>query len=154
MAVDDGVPGAVRIRGLKELRRAFKATGGSAYNNYMRKVFQRLAQRVVDASKPEIASESGSAAAAVTAIKSAVGGRIRLDGDQAPNLLGLVFGANQNRPRIGPTGRTFVGYNQFPQYDGRPRHIWPEVDDLRDEIADDVLKAIDQFFDSQGVPKA
>jgi len=144
---------AVHSPGLEQLRKAFRAAGSKAFDNHMKKVHQRLAQMVVDASKPGIAAESNRAAGAVTAIKSAVGGRIRLDATAAPMLPGIVFGAYQGRPRVGPTGRQFTGYNQFPSYDGTPRHIWPEVDELREKIADLHIEAIDSFLDSQGVPQ-
>lgn len=148
-----GGSGKVVTPGLASLRKAFRAMRSSEFDKYIRRVHRKIAEQVVDKSKPGIASESNTAASAVTAISSAVGGRIRLDLAAAPNVGGIVFGAHHGRARIGPSGRTFQGYNQFPQWRGEPYHIWPEVDAMREQIADEHLRAIDQFLDDKGVPQ-
>lgn len=145
--------GKVVTPGLASLRKAFRAMRSNEFDKYMRRVHRRIAEQVVEKSQPGIAAESSTAAAAVAPISSAVGGRIRLDLGAAPNVAGIVFGAHHDQPRVGPTGRTFQGYNQFTQWRGEPYHIWPEVDAMREQIADEHVRAIDQFLDDQGVPR-
>lgn len=143
----------VGARGLRELRRAFKAMGDKSFDRHFAQVHKRIAQQVIDAARPGVAEQSSRVAASMRAVTSATGAKVRVGGPDTPWAAGLIFGAARNRDRLGPTGRHYSGYNQFRSWWAGPYHIWPEVDELRDTIADDYAKAIDEFFGEQGVPR-
>lgn len=142
----------IRAAGLLNLRQAFKRSQGTAFDRFLAKAHQQIADQVVAAAKPGIAQVSSSTASATTAVKSASGAKVRVDRNEVPYAGGVIFGAVQNIRRVGPSGRRFRGYNQFRPWHAGPYHIFPELDPLRDQIADDYIQAIDDFFSSQGVP--
>lgn len=143
----------IRAAGLTALRRAFKNTSGKAFDKYLAKVHRKIAQDVVSAAKPGIAAVSSTTAAAVEAVTSAAASKIRISREEAPMAGGVIFGAIRTKRRIGPSGRVFRGYAQFRQFKGEPYHLWPELDAMRDTIADNYIKAINDFYDSEGVPR-
>ena len=166
------MPGAIDASGLKQLRRAFKAIGSKEFDRKMGQAHQAIAQQVIDRARPGLASESTRAAAALTAMRSATGAKIKVSPQDAPQAGGLIFGAHHDRwRRAGVRVRSqagirharpdimhkagFVkGYNQFPEYrENEPYHIFPEVDELRDQITADYQQVIDEFLGEQGVSK-
>lgn len=144
----------IGVQNLRALRRAFRASDGKAFDRYLAKVHKRIAADVVNAARPGIAAVSSTTAAAVEAVTSATGARIRVSREQAPMAAGVIFGAIRTKRRIGPSGRVYRGYAQFRQFrQNDPYHLWPELDTMREHIADEYVGAINEFFDQQGVPR-
>lgn len=146
-------PAKIDVTGLRALRKAFAAAGTPGFNAYMAKANHTIAKRVIDAARPGIAAQSSRVAAAVTAMRSAAGARIKIDHASVPWAAGVIFGAGTDLERRGPSGRVFVGYNQFRHFLGGPYHIWPELDQMRDAIADAYQEHVQEFLDRMGVPK-
>lgn len=150
--------GRVNVRGIRELRKAFAvASRGKGFDRYLAKAHQRIAQQVVDESRPGIAAQSSGAASAVTAVRSAARAAIAVDRATDPKVGGIIFGATHNMPRRRRTpsgGSTlYRGYNQFRSWHAGPYHIFPEVDRMGEQIAADYLAVVNEFFDDQGVPR-
>lgn len=143
----------INASGLRALRNAFKATGDRAWDRRMGKVHKRIAERVVTAARPGIAAVSSSTAGAVSAVTSALGARIKVDRADVPQAAGVIFGSGSNVQRRGPSGRVFVGYNQFRSWWAGPYHLWPELDSLRDSIAEEYAAEVQQFLTDHGVPR-
>lgn len=147
----------VRVTGLNELRKAFRAAGTNAFERHMRNAGERVADLVLERARPNVAGESSTTAAAMSAAKTATGVKIRVNRGQAPMAAGVLFGAYHDRVRVGPKRGRYHGFNQFPNWmqgpDGGPYFIWPEVNEVREQIADEYLDAIGEFLDMMGVPK-
>lgn len=139
----------VRIRGLNELRRALKATGGSQFAGRLKATNVKVGGIVLDAARPGIAAESSTVAANARVVRSEAGAKIR--GDDVKSG-GYLYGAAHNRQRRGPSGRRYKGYNQFPSFVAEGRHIEPAADAAMDEIADLYRDLFDGFLSEQGVP--
>lgn len=147
-------PTKVGVKNLRALRRAFRNTGSKSFDRYIAKVHRDIAKQVVSAAKPGIAAESSTTAAAVEAVTSSAGAKIRVSREAAPMAGGVIFGAIRTKRRVGPSGRAWTGYKQFRQFrQAEPYHLWPELNAMRESIADGYLEAVNDFFDSQGVPR-
>ncbi len=141
----------IRVKGLRELRKAFKAAGSKDLDKHLKTAHVKIAKVILDKARPGLAAQSTSVAASARVINSAAAARIKVDNVRAG---GTIFGAHQNQPRIGPSGRRFVGYNQFrPVARDMPYHIFPEADEVLEPIADEYEKALVAFLDEQGVPR-
>lgn len=136
---------------LAALRKAFAAAGTKDFDKWVGRIHQQLAQLVVDRTRSAVSSESSSTASALSASRSATGARIRISG-AVPQAAGVIYGAGHNVPRVGPSGRKFLGYNQFRVASAGPYYLWPQLDELRDEIARMYADALDGYLTKNGVP--
>lgn len=147
--------GKIDATGLKNLRGAFKQMGSKEFDRFLKKAHTEIAQKVVDKARPGIAAQSSSSAGAVVAVKSATKAAIRIDRNVTPQAAGVIFGAHRDRPRLinNANGtRTILGWNQFrPFRRDEAYHIWPELDEIRGDIAQAYVEQIGEFLDSQGV---
>lgn len=166
-----GSSAGIDASGIIALRKAFKAMGSKKFDRQLRAAHLMIAQQVVAASKPNVAAESRTVADAMEAKGSAAGARISISQADAPQAGGVIFGAYHNRWRLAGVrirrserirhlradaarkAGFFRGYNQFqPWRPGQAYHIFPELDELRDQIAADYVQVIDEFLSSEGVP--
>lgn len=139
----------VKVKGLAELRRALRATGGGGFRRRLVDANVKVGNIVLDAARPGIQAESSTVASNARVVRSETGAKIR--GDDVKSG-GYFYGANHNVPRTGPSGRRYKGYNQFPTFDADGRHIEPAADEAMDDIADLYVDLFDDFLTAQGVP--
>jgi len=147
------VAGKIDTSGLRALRKAFKNTGSKDFDKHLRAAHVKIAEQVIAAARPGVAAQSSRVAASMQPVRSAVGARIRVGGPDLPWTGGLLFGAMKDQERRTTRG-TMKGWNQFrPWTRGEAYHIWPEVDQVRDEIADTYTEGVHDYLTAQGVPR-
>lgn len=166
-----GTRAGIDASGIIALRKAFKAMGSKKFDRQLRAAHLMIAQQIVATAKPNVAAESRTVAAAMEAKGSATGAKISISQADAPQAGGVIFGAYHDRWRhagvrirryerirhlradVAHKAGFYRGYNQFqPWRPGQAYHIFPELDELRDEIAADYARVIDEFLSSEGVP--
>lgn len=80
------------------------------------------------------------AAASLKSAKQARKAVVSGGGARAQFFGGAEFGAGQDQPRVGPSGRRFLGYNQFQPWRGSGRNagyfLYPAIRDAEQEIVD------------------
>lgn len=148
--------GAVEIRGLTEFQRALRQIDRSLPRE-LRKVNKSAAEIVADAARTRAQSLGGVAAKSAPSIKATAEQRrakVALGGARYPFALGANFGALHDVPRIGPSGRQFAGYNQFPQWGGNQftggandRFLYWAISRKRDKFMGEYERLIDAFVD-------
>lgn len=144
-------PAAVQVVGLAELRKALREAGDKQMANALRDANTKVAALALERARPALAEVSSTVAASGRAMKSQVGGKVAFSSVRAG---GTIFGAHHDRPRVGPSGRVFRGYNQFRTTNPKGYHVGPEVDESLEEIASIYIDAVDEYMDAQGVPRA
>lgn len=140
----------VRTHGLDQLRRALRAAGDKAGLKELKRANVTIARKVLDRARPGIAAVSSTVAASGEAVQSQVGAKVRFTDVKAG---GVIFGAHHDKPRVGPSGRRFRGYNQFRTFKTAGYHVLPEAEQVDDEAADEVQAAVDRILDKYGVPR-
>lgn len=139
----------VAVKGLNELRRALRDDSG--LKNGFRSANFATGKVVLDAARPGIASESTGVAASGRAVRSTAGVRLSFSDVKSG---GYLYGSHKDRPRVGPSGRRYLGYNQFPAFDREGRHVEPAVEENMEAIADVYMTELDRVFDRNRVPRA
>lgn len=142
----------VSVTGLNQLRKALKQAGDREFLNELKKANMEVAGKALEYARPEIATASTTVAQESAVVRSERGGRVRFTNVRAG---GTIFGAHHDMQRVGPSGRQFVGFNQFrlPLSDGYDFFVAPAVDDHLDELAELYETAIDEYLDKRGVPR-
>lgn len=141
----------VRVVGLKELRKALRKAGDKEFAGALRKANTLVAEDVLQRARPGIAAVSTGVAASGRAVRSAVGGKIAFSDVRSG---GVIFGAYHDMPRVGARRGPYKGYNAFRVPNPEGYHVYPEVDEALESIADIYMTAVDDYMDTMGVPQA
>ena len=149
--VHDRLMAQLKVVGLTELRKALRKAGDKEFANELRKANTRVAEDVLRRAQPGIAGQSTKVAASGRAVRSAVGGKIAFDEVRSA---GVIFGAHHDVARIGPKRGPYKGFNAFRPANPQGYHVYPEVDESLESIADIYMTAVDDYMDSQGVLRA
>ena len=108
---------AVRIEGLTEFRKELRKVAGKDGLAALKAVNIKVAEMIVDRTKPKMAKRSTRSAASLKAAKTANAAFVRGGGKTAPMFGGVEFGAYRNQPRRVARG-TVKGWNQFDVWKG------------------------------------
>lgn len=117
----------------------------------LRKVNKEAAEFVADKARAKATSLGGVAAKAAASIRAAGEQRrslVKLGGARAPWALGANFGAAHDQERTGPSGRKFLGHNQFPGWVGKnddDRFMLSTARDHASEFLEIYADAFDAF---------
>lgn len=121
-----------RVDGLNDLRRELKAIDNQ-WPKELQKANKAIARKVADRSKSTASSLGSTAAKAASSIAALAGqgrAQVRL-AKKFGGEFGAAFGSNRLK--------------QFPPHKRGGYFIWPDVADLRDEIADEYLRMVDDL---------
>lgn len=110
----------IKVEGLRDLQRDLRRMDKDAPRE-IRLMHREVAEPVVATSVALAESLGGVAAKVAPSIRvlaeqRAVG--LKFGGARYPMAMGANFGAYHNVDRIGPSGRRYVGYHQFPRWGG------------------------------------
>lgn len=108
---------AVRIEGLTEFRKELRKVAGKDGLAALKAVNVKVAEMIVERTKPKMAKKSTRSAASLKAAKTANAAFVRGGGKTAPMFGGVEFGAYQNKARRVARG-TVRGWNQFDHWRG------------------------------------
>lgn len=151
------------IRGSKALRRALKAAEDMEGLKELRAAHAEVGGIVVDKAQ-QIASGQGAAAQraagtlrlsrSTTGASIKLGEKIDMSGNTSGQVgayaLGWEFGATRNKPRVGPNGRKFVGYRQFPpqsRYNKDTGFLYPAIHAESDRVFEAYTRAMDRIIE-------
>lgn len=119
----------VRAYGLKALRQDIRKLGTPDQMKELKAANAAVAGLVVAAAKARASTRMQRRAADTLKVAKSVYASVRLGG--IPGALGTEFGAHHDMPRRGPSGRTFLGYNQFEAWrgtgEGAGYFLWPAI---------------------------
>lgn len=150
MATDKSL--GVKVTGAKELRAALKAAEERDVLNDMKAAHFAVGNLVVGKARSVASGRSRAAVVAAETLragKRGTGATVTLGSAKVPFALGQEFGAQHGRPRTGPSGRKFVGYNQFPlpaRNNPSTGFLYPALKASRDEVIATYLKALDEII--------
>lgn len=150
---------AVKVVGLKELRKGLKAMDEKGTLDELKDAHQRVGQMVVEAARGAASGVSKmavSAAESLTAARTANAARIRYGGGGYPYAMGAEFGAYRNQLRYNVGGnppRSGMGFNQFQGFrgsgDGAGYFLYPTIRAERDRTidmyGDDMERILNKF---------
>lgn len=132
---------AIRVEGLDELRRELRKLDDAGLTNALRQANYDVAEHVIARAKAAASTKlQRKAADSMTASRQAARAQINAGGSKAPFFGGAEFGAGQGQRRVGPSGRQFLGHNQFEAWRGNGMDagyfLYPTIRDETDEIID------------------
>lgn len=139
----------VEVKGLADLRRELKKLDNAKeLNDALRAEHQRVAQIVVDRARV-IAGSYGPqmvrAAESISAGRTVNGAVVRAGGARDPWALAAMFGTKHNIQRTGPSGRTYLGWNQFKDAVKGGYTIYPAIERESDRIVEVYGDGIDRI---------
>lgn len=108
---------AVRIEGLTEFRKELRKVAGKDGLAALKAVNVKVAEMIVERTKPKMGKRSTRSAASLKAAKTGNAAFVRGGGKNAPMFGGVEFGAYRNQPRRVARG-TVSGWNQFEMWRG------------------------------------
>lgn len=108
---------AVRIEGLTEFRKELRKVAGKDGLAALKAVNVKVAEMIVDRTKPKMSKRSTRSAASLKAAKTANAAFVRGGGKTAPMFGGVEFGAYRNQSRRVARG-VVKGWNQFDMWRG------------------------------------
>lgn len=108
---------AVRIEGLTEFRKELRKVAGKDGLAALKAVNVKVAEMIVDRTKPKMSKRSTRSAASLKAAKTGNAAFVRGGGKTAPMFGGVEFGAYRNQPRRVARG-VVKGWNQFDMWRG------------------------------------
>ncbi|MFL6145582.1 MAG: hypothetical protein ACJ72N_27440 [Labedaea sp.] len=127
------------VAGLSEMRKGFKGIDKDLPKG-IRILLNTVAQVVVDAAKPKVASKTGAARGSLKAASSQTQAKVSAGGRAAPYYPWLDFGGSTGRKKA--TKRPFYKSG---------RYIFPTVAEKQDDIQKAMLKAVQQLAAASGV---
>ena len=108
--------GTIAVQGLDELRRELKKLD---LTDDLKQANYDAAELVVRSAQSRASSKlERKAARSLKPSRAAAKAVVTGGGAKAPFFGGAEFGAQQNRKRTSPSGRTFLGHNQFQPWRG------------------------------------
>lgn len=108
---------AVRIEGLDAFRKELRKVAGKDGLAALKAVNVKVAEMIVERTKPKMSKRSTRSAASLKAAKTGNAAFVRGGGKTAPMFGGVEFGAYPNLPRRVARG-TVKGWNQFQEWRG------------------------------------
>ncbi len=140
----------ISVKGLDEFRRELKKLDDAGLTDQLKDVNRKVADLVVDRAQGKASTrQERKAAASLRASRQAARAQVVGGNARVPWFTGAEFGAGQNAPRIGPSGRRFLGFNQFGSWTGNGRSagnfLYPAIREATDEIVDMYGDAIEKI---------
>lgn len=108
---------AVRIEGLTEFRKELRKVAGKDGLAALKAVNVKVAEMIVERTKPKMSKKSTRSAASLKAAKTTNAAFVRGGGKSAPMFGGVEFGSYSNQARTTRRG-TVLGWNQFDAWKG------------------------------------
>jgi len=142
--------GTVAVKGLDEFRKELRKLDEPELVQALKDVNYAVASLVVDRAKGNASTRMQQrAAATLTPSRQAARAQVNLGGSKFPGAAGAEFGAGQNQPRVGPSGRNYTGHNQFEAWRGSGSDagyfLYPAIRDSTDEIVEMYGDAIEDI---------
>lgn len=133
------MPEAVRIEGLTEFRKELRKVAGKDGLDALKAVNVKVAEMIVERTKPKMSKKSTRSAASLKAAKTGNASFVRGGGKSAPMFGGVEFGSYRNQSRATRRGPV-KGWNQFDPWKGNGSGAGYFLYDTVRSSSDEVIK--------------
>lgn len=142
--------GTVKVVGLDEFRKELRKLDDAGIIDGLKDANYEVARIVVAGAQGRASTPmQRGAAASLKPSRQAARAQVTGGGARVPYFGGAEFGAQQNQLRLGPSGRTYRGLNQFSAWRGSDMSagyfLYPAIRDLTDRIVEIYGDAIEQL---------
>jgi hypothetical protein len=142
--------GGVKVAGLRELRKELRKLDDSGLTDELRQANIDVAEMVVRSAQGKASTRQQRKAAGTLRPGKQAGRAVVIGGNaEVPWFGGAEFGAAQGQRRVGPSGRTFVGFNQFEPWRGNGSDagyfLYPAIRDDTPQIIETYGDALDRI---------